>query len=169
MEKQKAITELVREHRGFLTPRQVEEYKTRIANTENWLKNHRYSPYKRERDLDETHARRQLKKYVEMLNKRQAPDIVKDNDRAKLAARAKFLENKIKEGMPTKDEMMGERHSRSDNPNSKYQIAKSEIVDKHLAWQERTARYQEEWKKIIRVLEPNDPNSSNIERLRKIH
>lgn len=68
----------------------------------------------------------------------------------KVYKQARELEEKIKQGMLSKEEMRNAGNARA-----------------HLEWEQRNARAIEEWKQARRRLEPNDPNASNIEQLRR--
>lgn len=85
-----------------------------------------------------------------------APGKLRGGDKDRLADRARELEAKIKEGMPSYDQMM----KPSRHPG---------IILKNKAWHDRTKTAQMEWKNIQRQLEPGDPSASSIERLRRQH
>jgi len=167
MGRQMSIQEQVRKHKGYLTTNEEQERRQRISNNEGWLKTHKSSEYRRVRNMDESYVIKQLSTDKKTLNERAAPRDLKDTERTKLYTRVKYLEGKIRDGMPTRDEMMGKRHSNPGNPNSKYQEARPGDVKKHMKWLSATQKYQDEWKKIMRILEPDDPEAANVERLRK--
>lgn len=154
--------------RNLLGPQQVEEAKRKIAGLEQFLKTHKNSEFKRVREADETFARHELVRYKRMLEQRQAP-VVTGDDRDKMYRRVKYLEKLIKVGMPTKDQMMGKRHSHYDNPNSKYQEAVGSDVDQFLKWNAQNEGRVREWKRLKRTLEPENPGATNIEMLRSLH
>ncbi len=72
----------------------------------------------------------------------------------KLAQEAKEIEARITEGMPTRAEMENpQRH-----PGA---------VRKHMEWEKRNIHKVEQWKQMQRHLNPGDPTSSSVERLRR--
>lgn len=71
----------------------------------------------------------------------------------KLAKRAEELKAEILVGMPNYDQM----HKPGKYPG---------IVRKNVAWTRRTNRACEEYKQIMRKIEPDDPTASSIERFR---
>jgi len=154
--------------KNLLGPQQMAEVKAKIAGFERFLKDHKNSSFKREREADETFARQELKRYKAMLVER-SPQEVTGTERTKIYQRVKYLESKIKEGMPTQDEMMGKRHSHVDNPSSKYQEAEGSVVDRQVKWTLANQARIKEWKHLKRILEPNDPGSTNVEMLRRIN
>ena len=81
------------------------------------------------------------------------PHISRGGDKDAAAKEAKFLEGKIKEGMPTYDEM----HNPENHPGA---------VMKNFHWQKKNAPVIKRWKAIQRTLEPNDPTISSVERFR---
>jgi len=82
-----------------------------------------------------------------------SPRKMRGGDKDKINDRAKELASSIQEGMPTRDEMRNLR----DNPGAPF---------KNLEWQKRNAQKIQEYKQIMRRLEPGDPMASNIENLR---
>lgn len=164
MKKERSVERI----RNLLTPLQVVEMEKERSNAERWLKTHRNSEFSAVRGADETFARRTIRKCDEMLRLRKAP-VVDEMQKDKMARRVKYLEQKIKEGMPTRDEMMGKRHSHADNPNSKYEEAVPSIVSRHIAWSKANDLRVKEWKRLKRILEPDNPEATNVEMLRKIH
>lgn len=156
------------EYKNLLSPAQKAEYEQKIKQAERFLATHKNSPFKRVRELDEGFAQSEIRKYKKILAERTAPE-VDGKERDRIARRAKYLEAKIKEGMPTRDEMMGKRHSDPDNPNRKYQEAIPSIVDRNTKWMLANAARIKEWKHLKRILDPTNPGACNVEQLRKIH
>jgi hypothetical protein len=152
----------------LLGPGQVQEFKAKIASYKRFLETHKQSPFKRVRESDETFARQEIKRYEKLLADRTAPSMDATQKNTMLR-RVKYLEAKIKEGMPSKDEMMGKRHSDPDNINRKYQEAIPKVVDQHIAWERTNGARIREWKYLKRVLEPENPHATNVESLRQIH
>lgn len=153
---------------NLLNPGQKRDIEGKIESLERFLKEHKNSSFKRIREADEGFARQELKRYRAMLAARTAP-AVSGTDRDKVVRRVKYLETKIRDGMPTKDEMMGKRHSNPGQPNSKYQEAIPSVVDQHMKWEAKNAGNIREWKHLKRILEPDNPDATNVEQLRKIH
>ncbi|MFA5234524.1 MAG: hypothetical protein WC390_09010 [Sulfurimonas sp.] len=154
--------------RNLLNPMQLRDLQLRRSGAEKWLKTHRNSEFRAVREADESQARKIIRRCDELLKQRSAPaidELTKD----KMARRIKYLETKIREGMPSRDEMMGKRHSNPDNPNSKYQEAIPNVVDRHIKWSLANAVRIKEWKRLKRVIEPDSPESTNVENLRKPH
>ena len=83
-----------------------------------------------------------------------SPRKMRGGDKDKMADKAKGLAESIKDGMPTRDEMRNLR----DNPDAPF---------KNLEWQKRNSQNIQDYKQIMRSLEPGDPGASNIERLRR--
>lgn len=152
----------------YLSPNQIENIKRKIVSTERWLREHRMSPFARVRGMEEGPAQAELVHLKKMLEQDTAPVIKKTNEKNTFYKRVKELEKIIKEGMPTFDEMMGKRksHSKNGRPNSKYQEAQPSAVEKNIKWVESKNKYVHEWKRLKRILEPDDSNATNVENLR---
>jgi hypothetical protein len=71
-----------------------------------------------------------------------------------LAKEAKELAEKMKEGMPTRAEM----DHPSKNPGA---------IRKHIQWAQRNDDNVRRYREIMRRLDPQDPTSSDVERLRR--
>lgn len=98
-----------------------------------------------------------LKKQARMYEKKIAqhtPSKVSGVQKDKLAKEAKRLQKEIRQGMPTYDEMWNMKN----NPGIPY---------KNLQWERRNANKIHRWKQIQRQLNPGDPTTSNVERLRR--
>ena len=91
--------------------------------------------------------------HIDRLITEGTPDRIVGVSKDRAHNEAKELAEKIKEGMPTRDEMMRPQA----NPGA---------IDKHMAWEkangERIARY----KHLQRQLNPQDPRAGSIETLR---
>lgn len=149
---------------SYLGPQERQEREQRIKSTENYLQNYKSSSFRTERDRDITPILRQLKEDKKVLSELSAP-VVSNQEKNKLLKRCRELETNIKIGMPTFDEMMGKRKT---NPNkSKYQEAIPSIVDKNIKWTLKNEPSVREWQRIKRTIEPDNPNSTNVENLRK--
>lgn len=131
---------------------QREELKQEVDSIDEAL--HPQNPYSHLRknsvDVAEAISRgKRLKKQLETYSPPQLDGRVKD----KLAKRAKELEDKIVQGMPTHEEMRK-------NPAG--------MVGRHMKHEKANKKAILEWKNIQQMLEPdsNDPDLSNFERLR---
>ncbi|MBW2086665.1 MAG: hypothetical protein JRI54_11660 [Deltaproteobacteria bacterium] len=148
---------------GYLTPVEIRERKRVIANLEAVLKNSVHSIYKSERNIDRKAIMEKIRENKKVLNERTAPR-VSGLEKNRLLRRAEELEKKIKQGMLTKDEFMGTR--KTNDYGHKYQEASEENIRKEMRWQVEKAPLVREWQKIMRIIDPDNPNSSNVERLR---
>lgn len=104
--------------------------------------------------VDTSGIKREIEAIDRKIEEGQAPKV---SGKAKdaLAEEARALEEKIKEGMPTRDELWAKR---GEAPG---------IARKQLNWELRNASNIARWKQIKRRLEAGDPTCSNIEMLRK--
>ena len=82
------------------------------------------------------------------------PGRIRGVDKDRVYAESKALEEKIMVGMCSRDEMVNP----AKNPGA---------IRKHYEWEKRNKASIQEWKQIQRRLEPSDPGSANIERLRR--
>jgi hypothetical protein len=151
----------------YLSPKERAERETRLKNSREYLKNYRNSEYSQERNRDTTSIREQMKQDEQVLSKLSAPTVSEDSEKNAMLRRAKKLEEDIKTGMPTRDEMMGKRLT--NDYGGKYQEAIPKIVDKQIKWQLEKSEAVREWKRIQRTLNPDDPNAANVENLRRTH
>lgn len=92
--------------------------------------------------------------------KREAPKILSDAEKNELYSKVKSLEEKVQEGMPTRDEMWG--HSNGDG-----RVATREVVQKHIEWEKRNKNEINEIRQIYKALDPDDRSLQGIDRLRK--
>ena len=83
-----------------------------------------------------------------------SPRNIRGGDKDKLAAKAEELREKIKEGMPSYDQMW----KPTKHPG---------IVRQNLDWQRRNAGNISEYKQVMRQLEPGDPSASSVEQFRR--
>lgn len=149
---------------SYLSPQERQEREQRIKSAENYLQNYKFSSFRTERERDITPILRQLKEDKKILSELSAPT-VSNQEKNALLKQCRKLEKNIKIGMPTFDEMMGKRKTNPDK--SKYQEAIPSIVDKNIKWTLAKNPLVREWKRIKRILEPDDPNATNVENLRK--
>lgn len=123
-----------------------------LENTLRAMEGGEYGQGTRATGADQAALKRQIKRIGTAI-KRGTPNIT-GADKDKAYRRAKELEEKFSKGMCSYDEMMApEKH-----PGA---------VRKNYEWHKRNAKAVSEWKRIRRMLEPHDPTSSNIERLRR--
>lgn len=150
----------------YLTPREKKDYLETIREDERDLTESKTSEYHSVRNRDTNLLRKNITKNKKVLEEKSAP-IVSDREKDDRYKRAKFLEEEIRKGMPTKDEMMGNRIKNPDG--SFHYVADPKIVDRHIEWTKRTEPLVREWKRIKRTLEPDDPSITNVEQLRNLH
>jgi hypothetical protein len=98
-------------------------------------------------------VRSQIAKLDKAIHDGEAPS-VRGANKDRLYARAKELEEIIKKGMPTQYEM--------DNPGRAIGA-----VGKHRAWERITHAAREEYRQIMRTLEPDDPTGVDVEKFRR--
>lgn len=96
------------------------------------------------------------------------PQEVSGADKDKMLKRAKLLAGRISDGMPTSDEMLGKAVTIKGSPTAGRKEDES-IVQKHLDWQKRTAKDQQEYSRIMRQVDPNNEDAGSIELLRAVH
>lgn len=147
----------------YLTPKEVKRYENEIELCKRNLLNVDRSIFASERGIDKDEIRKKIKKNEKILEERKSPGTL-EKDRDKLYRRAKELEEFIKDGMPTKDEHMGKRKTNSDG--KKYQEAQEGDINKEMRWMTEKASAVREWKRIMRMLEPDNPSITNVESLR---
>lgn len=105
------------------------------------------------RSVDVGYLKQRANRLGEQIQKG-SPGIMSGGDEANLSRESKELSESIKEGMPTVDEMRRpEKH-----PGA---------IEKHMAWEKRNYQKIMRFKQINRRLHPEDPTTSNIERLRR--
>lgn len=151
----------------YLSPQQKEHYLAKIKHIDyllNLKESGNTTKYDSTKSLDVVELRRKKEALLKKIENLSAPkvDDVKKNAMYK---RLKEIKRILKINMPTKDEMMGERHRKADK--TYYQKATESAIKKHMAWQEKNAALCREYKRIMRVFEPDNPNAGNIELLRK--
>lgn len=96
---------------------------------------------------------KQAKHYETKASQYEAPSI-KGVEKDRYAKRAQELREKISDGMPTKSEMNDVRG----NPGAPM---------KNLGWEKRNAPLIQEYKRVMRTLDPHDPMSASVERFRR--
>ncbi len=103
--------------------------------------------------IDRDKIRKEVRKYDDIIANH-TPRNMRGVTKDKLANRAKELRDKIKEGMPTSNEMNDMRR----NPGAPL---------KNLEWEKRNSKNLNEYKQTMRMLEPRDPSAASIERFRR--
>jgi len=101
--------------------------------------------------LDQAKLQQQMDRIDKAIADREPPKL-RSAQKDELAKEAKALEEELRVGMPSKDEMS---HP-SKNPGA---------VRKHMGWNSRNAQRIERYRYIQRVLNPDDPRS--VENLRR--
>lgn len=103
--------------------------------------------------IDKNKLKAEISRYDAILNAGAVPKVsgVKKDD---LAKEAKRLAEEMQVNMPTQDEM----DHPAKNPGA---------VQKHLKWGERNIDRIQQYKQIMRLLEPDDPTNTNIDKLRQ--
>lgn len=105
------------------------------------------------RSVDRSKVRKDIRR-IEMALIGGSPKRMTGKTKDNYVKKAKQLEEKIKEGMPTTDEMLRPHK----HPGA---------IRKQFEWEKRNGKAIREWKNIRRRLEPSDPTVSNVERLRR--
>lgn len=116
------------------------------------MERERYGAGSRGSLLDKAALEKQIRHTERLVEKGIAPKI-KGPEKDRLVARAKELEGRMKEGMPTYDEMNDLRR----NPHAPM---------KNLAWERRNGQIAYEYKQVMRRLEPQDSGAGSVERFR---
>lgn len=116
-------------------------------------KTEKYGEGTRAQSIDKAALMRQDKVLRDAIDKG-SPKKISGYDKDRMAKEASELEDKIKQNMPSYDEMQDLRR----NPGADR---------KELNWQRNNAANVMRWREIQRQLNPGDPTSGNIERLRK--
>ena len=103
--------------------------------------------------IDKNKLKAEINRYDAILNAG-APKRVSGTQKDAMVAEAARLAGEMQKNMPTKDEM----DHPAKNPGA---------VQKHLKWEGRNLKNIQDYKTIMRTLEPDDPTNTNIDRLRK--
>ena len=105
------------------------------------------------RSVDADYLKKKAKQLGDAIE-RGSPKDIGGGEKDRMAKEAKELREKIREGMPTNDEMRRpEKH-----PGA---------VHKHISWEKRNFKDIQRFKQINRQLNPDDPSSGSIETLRR--
>jgi hypothetical protein len=101
--------------------------------------------------LDQAALQRQINNIDRVIAEREPPRL-SGAKKDEMSKEAEQIENELREGMPTRDEM----RFPAKNPGA---------VRKHMAWSNKNAQRIERYRYIQRVLNPDDPRS--VENLRR--
>ena len=140
----------------ILTPAELEGFKSEHSEDEANLRalesgKFKGAPYSEA--IDKNVLRKRIARYKKIVADH-SPARMKGITKDKMAKKARELSERIKEGMPTSNEMEDLRK----HPGAPH---------KNLQWERRNARNIQEYKQIMRRLEAGDPTASSIERLRR--
>jgi hypothetical protein len=138
----------------FLSVSEREELKQQKKELENTLREaEEWGKGTQAESLDKSRINKEIK-FLEKALRASIPGNISSAQKDKLYKEMGELEEQIKEGMPTYDEMwMPEK-----NPG---------VVMKHYQWERKNAQKIDRWKQINRALDPLNPTISSIERLRR--
>lgn len=151
---------------SYLSYDEQRYYEQRKASLERALEGLRNSPFHMERSVGLPQVRKELMKVNKILEAK-CPPTVRGKTKDKLKKRAEELAQFIKDGMPTRDEMMGKRVKVEGGLyGDRAQVAREEDVRKHLRWQSEKQKAIVEYQKTMRTLDPNDPDAGDVEKLR---
>jgi len=130
---------------------QREELKAEISDIDTSL--HPANPFRHKNSHDSAEAASRARRLKKQLETYSPPDSIPGSAKDKIAKRAKELEEKILQGMPSKEEMRK-------NPAG--------MVDRHMSWEKANKRNILEWKNAQIMLEPDSSSKdlANFERLR---
>lgn len=101
--------------------------------------------------IDKAKIQKQIDNIDRAIAERQVPK-VRGAEKDAMAREAERIEEELREGMPTRDEM-------------RYPVKNPGAVRKHMNWDKRNAPKIERYRYIQRILNPDDPRS--VENLRK--
>ena len=132
--------------------RALRDEKSELENTLKLAQSGEYGKGTRAQ-VDENYLKNKIKHLDSELIKGSAKNL-RGGDKDRLASEAKDLAERMREGMPTRDEMLRPEK----NPGA---------VMKHVNWDKRNKQNIQRWKQINRQLNPDDPTTSNIEKLRR--
>ena len=104
------------------------------------------------KSIDRAQINRQIA-HVDAQIREHTPSRISGPSKDRLASESKELAEKIKQGMPTRDEMMKPSH----NPGA---------IDKHIRWEKANAANIAQYKMIQRQLNPGDRSAGSVENLR---
>ena len=144
-----AKMQLGRKNLTVATRQHLEE---KIRENEALLKAAGEKTYKSEERVDTAQVKRNIEKDKATLEAAMPEKFSSGAEKDKQYSRAKELAEKIKEGMPTSNEM------RTCPPG---------MINRHLKLDRENRERIDEWKNIMRRLDPSDPNVANVENLRQ--
>ncbi len=138
--------------KSFLSKTEEDVLKDRQKELQDNLKEKRISGIGTAAEqIDEGKIKSEIKHISKVLEDGKVP-IFKGSEKDKAVAELRILEEKLSEGLPTKEEM----NHPAKNPGA---------VRKHMGWLNRNNANIERYRTLQRILNPEDPRS--IENLRK--
>ena len=162
----RAVTGAELRRNDYLSHSEITYYREKLQGLQGTIQNYKNSPYDRVKSMD-------IKPYIVEANKvkkllaERTPPRVRAESYDKLRSRAGELERIIINGMPTHSQCWGERKG---NKHDGYHWESHEMVNnKYWLWEKKRAPYIAEWKSIMRILQPDNPDAALVERLRKKH
>jgi len=135
-----------------LTPATRRHLEGKIKDNEALLKSAEKGTYKKQSQVDTGQVKRNIKKDKATLEANAPQKFSGGVEKDKEHRRAQELAEKIKNGMPTDSEM---------------RMCPPGMIGRHMKWNKENKEAIAEWKGIRRRLDPNDPNSANVETLRR--
>lgn len=138
----------------ILTGGEIEDIKGQRQEAESALRQaDSYGAGTAAAQINRTALQNEVKHYNKVLEEGKAPQ-VRGANKDSMVAESKKLEGEIREGLPTRFEM--------DHPSKA-----PGAVHKHMNWAKRNEEKLRRYKHIQRILEPQDPTATDIERFRK--
>jgi hypothetical protein len=139
-------------HKELLTPAELADLNGQKRELEDSLKERKsYGAGTQAEQLDTGKIQQQINRIDKAIADRE-PRKITGLEKDAMVREAIELEEKLKEGLPTRDEM----DKPSKNPGA---------VRKHMRWLDRNQANIERWRYIQRIINPYDPKS--VENLRK--
>jgi len=148
---------MVRSKKQILSPSEIQALRSEKNDQERMLKELDSENWGAGTNASQRVDKDALRRQVRQLDKAitdGTPRQIRGATKDKMSKRVKELEGNIVQGMPSHNEMWNLKR----NPGA---------PTKNLNWQKRNAKNIQEYKQIMRQLEPGDPTASNIERLRR--
>lgn len=140
----------------YLSPSEREHYENRLAGLEEQQKKTLNSSIQAIRSIGTKDVEKEIFR-IKRLIEEGTPKAIRSNTKNKLNREYNELLEKIKEGMPTYDEMWQTRNG----------VVFGENVRKHREWERRNGKRIERLREIARMLDMHDVSLGSIERLRK--
>jgi hypothetical protein len=131
----------------------LQEEKKSLENTLSDIEREKWGQGTRGESIDKDGIKRQIK-HLDRAIHEGTPQVSSGVQKDKMLAESREIEEKLKEGMPTYDEMQAPEK----NPGA---------VMKNFQWERKNAVLIQRWKRLQRTLAPHDPTVSNVERFRE--